>query len=191
MPINFPNSPYLNQEYTSGSKTWYWTGTTWKSRSTFIGVKSTYSSTPPSFPSIGDIWIDSSDGTKLTYINDGDSNQWAELSSTGLTVLLPSQTGNSGKYLTTDGSSSSWTTVSQVPSQSGNNGKYLTTDGTTSSWGTVSSYSAPTLGSTLISSGATVTTINGLSNIKSNAHTSLDSDGYEVDIALMQLMGAY
>jgi hypothetical protein len=163
MPINFPNSPYLNQEYTSGSKTWYWTGTTWKSRSTFIGVKSTYSSTPPSFPSIGDIWIDSSDGTKLTYINDGDSNQWAELSSTGLTVLLPSQTGNSGKYLTTDGSSSSWGTV----------------------------YSAPTLGSTLISSGATVTTINGLSNIKSNAYTSLDSNGYEVDIALMQLMGAY
>jgi len=30
MPINFPNSPSLNQEYTSGSKTWYWTGAYWK-----------------------------------------------------------------------------------------------------------------------------------------------------------------
>jgi hypothetical protein len=49
-----------------------------------------------------------------------------------------------------------------VPSQTGNSGKYLTTDGTTSSWGTVASYSAPTLGSTSIASGATVTTIAGL-----------------------------
>jgi hypothetical protein len=46
-----------------------------------------------------------------------------------------------------------------VPSQTGNSGKYLTTDGTTSSWGTVAGYSAPTLGSTTIASGATVTTI--------------------------------
>jgi hypothetical protein len=49
-----------------------------------------------------------------------------------------------------------------VPSQTGNSGKYLTTDGTTSSWGAVSGFSAPTLGSTVINSGATVTTIAGL-----------------------------
>lgn len=49
-----------------------------------------------------------------------------------------------------------------VPSQTGNSGKYLTTNGTTSSWGTVAGYSAPTLGSTTIASGATVTTIAGL-----------------------------
>jgi hypothetical protein len=49
-----------------------------------------------------------------------------------------------------------------VPSQTGNSGKYLTTDGTTSSWGAVASYSAPTLGSTSIASGATVTNISGL-----------------------------
>ena len=49
-----------------------------------------------------------------------------------------------------------------VPSQTGNSGKYLTTDGTTSSWGTVAGYSAPTLGSTSIASAATVTTIAGL-----------------------------
>ena len=53
-------------------------------------------------------------------------------------------------------------TVYVVPSQTGNSGKYLTTDGTTSSWGTVAGYSAPTLGSTSIGSGATVTTIAGL-----------------------------
>jgi hypothetical protein len=49
-----------------------------------------------------------------------------------------------------------------VPSQTGNSGKFLTTDGTTSSWGAVAGYSAPTLGSTSIASGATVTTIAGL-----------------------------
>ena len=49
-----------------------------------------------------------------------------------------------------------------VPSQTGNSGKYLTTDGTTSSWGTVASYSAPTLGSTSIASGSTVSNVNDL-----------------------------
>jgi hypothetical protein len=49
-----------------------------------------------------------------------------------------------------------------LPTQTSNSGKYLTTDGTDVSWATVSSYSAPTLGSTSIASGATVTTIAGL-----------------------------
>jgi hypothetical protein len=49
-----------------------------------------------------------------------------------------------------------------VPSQTGNSGKYLTTDGTVSSWGTVAGYNAPTLGSTSIASGATVTNVAGL-----------------------------
>jgi hypothetical protein len=49
-----------------------------------------------------------------------------------------------------------------VADQSGNSGKYLTTDGTSTSWGTVEGYSAPTIGSTSIASGATVTTVAGL-----------------------------
>lgn len=54
------------------------------------------------------------------------------------------------------------TTQYVVPSQTGNSGKYLTTNGSVSSWGTVSSYTAPTLGSTSIASGSTVTNVNGL-----------------------------
>jgi len=53
------------------------------------------------------------------------------------TYVVPSQTGNSGKYLTTDGTTSSWGTVNALPSQTGNSGKYLTTDGSTASWATV------------------------------------------------------
>jgi hypothetical protein len=78
-----------------------------------------------------------------------------------------------------------------VAAQSGNSGKYLTTDGTTTSWGTVSGYSAPTLGSTSIASGATVTTVAGLTKITSAAHVSLDASDYEQDIVLMNIMGAY
>ena len=52
--------------------------------------------------------------------------------------VVPSQTGNSGKYLTTDGSTSSWGTVQALPTQTGNSGKYLTTDGSSASWGAIS-----------------------------------------------------
>ena len=51
--------------------------------------------------------------------------------------VVPSQTGNTGKYLTTNGTVSSWGTVDALPSQTGNTGKYLTTDGTSASWATV------------------------------------------------------
>ena len=50
---------------------------------------------------------------------------------------LPSQTGQSGKFLTTNGTAASWANVDALPSQTGQSGKYLTTDGTTSSWATV------------------------------------------------------
>ena len=50
----------------------------------------------------------------------------------------PTQTGNSGKYLTTNGTAVSWATVDALPSQTSNSGKYLKTDGTTATWETIS-----------------------------------------------------
>lgn len=50
---------------------------------------------------------------------------------------LPSQSGNTGKYLTTNGSAAFWDSVDSLPSQSGNSGKFLTTDGSSASWGTI------------------------------------------------------
>jgi cytoskeletal protein RodZ len=46
-------------------------------------VAVTYSSTPPESPAQGDVWIDSSTGVQYTYVNDGDSLQWVELSASG------------------------------------------------------------------------------------------------------------
>jgi hypothetical protein len=51
---------------------------------------------------------------------------------------LPTQTGNTGKYLITDGTIASWASVDALPTQTGNSGKYLTTNGTSASWSTVS-----------------------------------------------------
>jgi hypothetical protein len=59
--------------------------------------------------------------------------------------VVPSQTSNAGKYLTTDGTTSSWGAVNALPSQTGNSGKYLTTDGSTASWATITTDPTPTV----------------------------------------------
>jgi hypothetical protein len=75
--------------------------------------------------------------TELGYLDGVTSAVQTQID--GKEATLPSQTGNTGKYLTTDGSAKSWGTVSQyaLPTQTGNAGKYLTTNGTAESWGTV------------------------------------------------------
>ena len=66
-----------------------------------------------------------------TYWNGGtNTSGWQSLGGDA----LPSQAGNSGKFLTTDGMDASWATVDALPSQSGQNGKVLGTNGTTASW---------------------------------------------------------
>jgi len=69
----------------------------------------------------------------------------------------------------------------------GTNGQYLQADSSTATgltWSTVSGYSAPTLGSTSIASGATVTTISGLTDIV------LNGPGSVTDELTLILMGA-
>jgi hypothetical protein len=74
-------------------------------------------------------------GTALPILSGGTGQT---TSTAAFNALAPTQTSNSGKYLTTDGTNSSWATVNALPTQTGQNGKYLTTDGTTASWATVS-----------------------------------------------------
>jgi hypothetical protein len=57
--------------------------------------------------------------------------------------------GTNGQYLQADSSTATglkWSTVDALPSQTGNSGKYLTTNGSTASWGTIdlSSYATTT-----------------------------------------------
>ena len=135
--------------------------------------------------------VDMQDVVTKNYLNDAvlaPSNLTGPITSIGAATSVASQTGTGSKFVMDNtptlitpvlgvatATSINGTTIPTsktlvatdstqyvVPSQTGNTGKYLTTDGTTSSWGTVASYSAPTIGSTSIASGATVTTIAGL-----------------------------
>lgn len=81
-------------------------------------------------------------------------------------ALAPSQTSNSGKYLTTNGTTTSWGTVDALPSQTGNAGKYLSTNGTAASWEYTGASAAGVIweNSLVVSSNYTLTTSkNGMS----------------------------
>ena len=49
-------------------------------------------------------------------------------------AVYPVQTSQNGKYLTTNGTVTSWATVDALPAQANNSGYYLTTNGTAASW---------------------------------------------------------
>ena len=84
----------------------------------------------------------------------------AAVAGTDYQAPLPAQTGNSGKFLKTNGSALSWDTVDALPAQTGNSGKYLKTDGSAASWAAVDT--APASASqNLITSGAVYTAIFG------------------------------
>ena len=73
-------------------------------------------------------------------------------------ISLPTQTGNTGRYLTTDGSTASWSTVSSgstFPSQTGNAGKFLATDGTNVTWQITLPTQTGNTGKYLITNGTT------------------------------------
>lgn len=79
--------------------------------------------------------------TKKMKVGDG-TTTWTSLT---YAADVASQTGNSGKYLTTNGTTTSWSTVDALPSQSGNSGKYLTTNGSAASWATITTDPNPSI----------------------------------------------
>lgn len=84
---------------------------------------------------IGDV-----SNTELQYLNGVTSAVQTQLDEK---AVYPVQTGNSGKYLTTDGIDTSWATVDALPAQANNSGKYLTTDGTTATWAVITTDPMP------------------------------------------------
>ena len=78
--------------------------------------------------------------TKKIKYGDG-STAWNSLSYAGSTTTFtfPSGNGTNNQLLQSNGDgTTTWSTrTSPIPSQSGNSGKYLTTDGSAVSWGTV------------------------------------------------------
>ncbi len=68
MAINFPNNPTVNDEYTSGSNTWVWTGITWNLK-------------PPgsNLNDLADVNVDGVTGGQVLYYNDSTDN-WEAVS---------------------------------------------------------------------------------------------------------------
>lgn len=79
-----------------------------------------------------------------------------------LNALLPSQTGNSGKVLSTDGSNTSWTVVSGTLPGIGTNGKFLRSNGSTPEYAWQYRKSVAT------------------GDYTSNVYTISDTDGYDL-----------
>ena len=109
---------------------------------------------------------DTSLQTKITVSGvlkgDGSGGVSAATAGTDYQAPLPSQTNNSGKYLTTNGSALSWGTVDALPAQSGNSGKYLTTNGSVASWAATSAASALTIENTPVSGSSNVVSSGGI-----------------------------
>lgn len=95
---------------------------------------------------------------------------------------LPTQSGNSGKFLTTNGTTASWAnTPTEIPAQSGNSGKFLTTNGTSVSWGSIGN------GTITITQGSTTKSFT--MNQSTNDTITL-SQGYAPDTVTTSLNGS-
>ena len=92
MALDFPANPTNGQIF--GSYIWSASKGVWQSREE-SAAPAVVSSTPPTTPTTGDIWVDSSDGVSYVYYNDGTSGQWIEMISSGV-VSLASKANLSG-----------------------------------------------------------------------------------------------
>lgn len=154
--IVFPSNPTIGDTFTASGKEWEWDGTAWQllnvttslhasthgnsgsdkvtlAQSQITGLSSSLSAKAP-------IASPTFTGTPSapTAVAGTNTTQLATTEFVGTAIdaidALPTQTGNGGKFLGTDGSAASWQTVDALPSQTGNDGKYLTTNGTSASW---------------------------------------------------------
>ena len=161
MAVDFPNSPSVNDEFTSGARTWIWNGSVWLLKQTINvevgnlndviltnlanGDALLYNSTSQEWENgavdvqgaidtanaytdsaVSDLtdyidgYLDPSTGTTTDYIDQQDAatlstaNAYTDAALSGFDSL-PDQTGQSGNYLTTDGSTASWAAI-DIPS---------------------------------------------------------------------------
>lgn len=154
--IVFPSSPTIGDTFTASGKEWQWDGTVWQllnigtslhaathanggtDRITISQSQVTDLSTELASKVSSDSPAFTGTPTAPTATAGTNTTQLATTAfvetALGSIDALPSQSGNTGKFLGTDGSTASWEAVDALPTQTGNDGKYLTTDGSTASW---------------------------------------------------------
>ena len=110
--IDFPNSPALNDEFTSGNTTWKWDGVSWNTIRTPIvgptgatgatgatgstgatGAWNYYDTTPPTGANTGDAWFDPNTGGIFIFYD----GYWVETGSAPIGPTGPlGPTGDEG-----------------------------------------------------------------------------------------------
>ena len=84
MALDFPSNPVDGEVF--GSYIWSASKGVWQSREE-SAAPAVVSPVPPTTPTTGDIWVDSSDGVSYVYYDDGSSGQWIKMISSGVTSL--------------------------------------------------------------------------------------------------------
>ena len=108
---------------------------------------------------------------------------------TGSAASLPTQTGNSGLYLTTNGTIASWAAVSALPNQSGNAGLFLSTSGSAPFWSQVLPSQSGNSGLYLTTNGSTLSwgIVNSLPLQTNNSGKFLTTDGTNAQWAVVSI----
>lgn len=110
-------------------------------------------------------WVAAPAATSAANLAGGAASQIPYQTGSGATSFIAN--GTTGQVLTSNGTAvPTWTTIDALPSQAGNAGKYLTTDGTNASWATSGASAEGVIweNSTSITTNYTLTTSkNGLS----------------------------
>jgi hypothetical protein len=103
---------------------------------------------------------------------------FAATTSAELAGVISDETGSGALVFGTGPSISNLTVTGTLTAgaSSGTNGQYLQSTGTGTQWETVAGYSAPTLGTTVVTSGVTITTISGLTDIVLNGAGSVQDE---------------
>lgn len=112
----FPSTPVLDDEHTIGATTWVFNGTAWDVKS-FTDANVTKLNTIDTDADVNDpsttLEGNTFNGTEQLVKTDA-SGKLPVLDGSNLTNIdtLPTQTGNTGKFLTTNGTVASWSNVS-------------------------------------------------------------------------------
>ena len=98
MPLNFPNSPTLDDIYISPvGDTWRWDGSSWVLE---LSPNANINTTPPVSPVDGTLWFNSETAQLFVYYDDGDSSQWVSV----VPGVISSPWVNDGSAVYYDGS---------------------------------------------------------------------------------------